>query len=203
MGKKVRPFIGAPVHLWLKIFLVYLWKIRFSVLALFISTIRSSLMKIFLFFFFFTAVEFNSPSAVVYCNAMSFIPHFLYTRCQIRQRCCFLQYAELILASHTLLHFYMLHWNDLMDCSFFGIQAAFWLYSNINQVEYKQIISWFHLSYRKSTRSTVPVCFGWYVAIDISYTQHRLLAGSQHEISNSLSMWNQIMPLTSLHDFIW
>ena len=53
VGKKVRPFIGAPVHLWLKIFLVYLklgWKIRFSVLALFISTFRSSSMKIFLFF---------------------------------------------------------------------------------------------------------------------------------------------------------
>ena len=53
MGKKVRPFIGAPVHLWLKIFLVYLklgWKIRFSVLALFISTFRSSSMKIFFFY---------------------------------------------------------------------------------------------------------------------------------------------------------
>ena len=99
VGKKVRLFIGAPVHLWLKIILVYLklgWKIRFSVLALFISTFRSSSMKIFLFFFF-TAVEFNSPSAVVFCNAMSFTPHFLNTRCQIRQRCCFLQYAELTL----------------------------------------------------------------------------------------------------------
>ena len=78
VGKKVRLFIGAPVHLWLKIFLVYLklgWKTRFSVLALFISTFRSSSMKIFLFFFF-TAVEFCSPSAVVFCNAMSFTLHF-------------------------------------------------------------------------------------------------------------------------------
>ena len=57
--------------------------------------------------------------------------------------------SKAILASHTLLYFYMLHWNDLMDCCFFGIQAAFWLCSNINQVEYKQIISWFHLSYWK------------------------------------------------------
>ena len=104
-GGKFRLFIGVSVHLWLKsvscysfLFLLYVklgWKIRFSVLALFISTFRSSSIKIFLFFFF-TAVEFCSASAVVFCNARSCTPHFLNTRCQIRQRCCFLQYPELV-----------------------------------------------------------------------------------------------------------
>ena len=95
VGKKVRPFIGAPVHLWLKIFLVYLklgWKIRFSVLALFISTFRSSSMKIFFFF----SLPLSNSAALALSFSATLGAHFLNTRCQIRQRCCFLQYAELV-----------------------------------------------------------------------------------------------------------
>ena len=140
------------------------WKIRFFVLALFISTFRSSSLKIFSFF------------PIPLSNSTALTPHFLNMRCQIRKRCCFLQYAEL-------------NGSPPRGCNFWCAEAHIFGIINVQSILVPKMKQgyfehwWFQKSLYQKWNLKIMVLWNVFLTIPISLLnlKHWLRNGKQNE----------------------